>query len=90
VGQHRTYPTVGLRRRPLSTTRPARHRSAGPRPRRVPVLGPVPGRHRRTALARARRPRRLSALAIGVLAGVTAVSGWFAASGAVAMAAMVR
>jgi hypothetical protein len=32
----------------------------------------------------------LSVLAVGVLAGVTAVSGWFAATGAVAMAAMVR
>ncbi len=87
MAQHRTYLTVGLRRAPQSTGRPARHRSHGRHPRRVTVLGPTPGRHRRST---ARRPRRLSVLAVGVLAGVTVVSGWFAASGAVAMAAMIR
>jgi hypothetical protein len=94
VAQHRTYLVAdrGPRRSPLRPASPGRHRTEGRRSPRVhPAgLGPKPGRHRRPADGPARRGRRLGALAAGLLAGVTVVSAWFAATGAVAMAAMVR
>jgi len=91
VAQHRAYlVTAGHPRRyPARSGHGGRHRAASWYSRRVPTSGP--GRHR--AATRPHRPGRrhpLAAFALGIVLAVTVVSGWFAATGAVAMAAMLR
>ena len=95
MAQHRTYLVTGgrLRRYPPRSGRGGRHRADDWYSRRVPTsaAGPTPGRHR--IPGRPRRPGRrrpLASFALSVVVAVTVVSGWFAATGAVAMAAMLR
>jgi len=95
VTQHRTYLVTGghLRRYPPGGARGGRHRADDWYSRRVPTsaAGPAPGRHRipgRTRRGGRRHP--LASFALSVVVAVAVVSGWFTATGAVAMAAMLR
>lgn len=98
---HRTTLVIdaAVRGYPVRLTRRGQHRADGGYARRVPARmeGPLPGRHRapgsrpqRPRLSRWARRRRLASIAVSALALVTAISAWVAASGAVALAAMVR
>ena len=98
MAEHRTFLVTGghLRRYPPRARSGGRHRADDWYSRRVPTSAqsPAPGRHRSPSRSRRRsttgRRHPLVTFALTVLVGVTVVSGWFAATGAVAMAAMLR